>query len=99
MDEGECRPMWLLPVRADHVGSCAARENAEAERLRYRRCNDGQHLSLRHVSAYPRRDQAGGCRTGAEGMSAQMIQRRTFLAGLGGLVLVASVSRIAKAAD
>jgi isoquinoline 1-oxidoreductase beta subunit len=32
-------------------------------------------------------------------MSAQMIQRRTFLAGLSGLVLVASVSRIAKAAD
>ncbi|HET9445960.1 MAG TPA: molybdopterin cofactor-binding domain-containing protein, partial [Steroidobacteraceae bacterium] len=32
-------------------------------------------------------------------MSAQTIQRRTFLAGLGGLVLVASVSRIAKAAD
>jgi len=32
-------------------------------------------------------------------MSEQMIQRRTFLAGLSGLVLVASVSRIAKAAD
>jgi isoquinoline 1-oxidoreductase subunit beta len=32
-------------------------------------------------------------------MSAQMIRRRTFLAGLSGLVLVASVSRIAKAAD
>ena len=32
-------------------------------------------------------------------MSAQMIQRRTFLVGLSGLVLVASVSRIAKAAD
>jgi isoquinoline 1-oxidoreductase subunit beta len=32
-------------------------------------------------------------------MSAQLIQRRTFLAGLSGLVLVASVSRIAKAAD
>jgi isoquinoline 1-oxidoreductase subunit beta len=32
-------------------------------------------------------------------MSEQMVQRRTFLAGLSGLVLVASVSRIAKAAD
>jgi isoquinoline 1-oxidoreductase subunit beta len=32
-------------------------------------------------------------------MSAQMVDRRAFLAGLSGLVLVASVSRIAKAAD
>jgi len=32
-------------------------------------------------------------------MSAQMIDRREFLAGLSGLVLVASVSRIAKAAE
>jgi len=32
-------------------------------------------------------------------MSAQMVDRRAFIAGLGGLVLVASVSRIAKAAD
>jgi isoquinoline 1-oxidoreductase beta subunit len=32
-------------------------------------------------------------------MSAQQVDRRTFLAGLSGLVLVASVSRIVKAAD
>jgi isoquinoline 1-oxidoreductase beta subunit len=32
-------------------------------------------------------------------MSAQMVDRRAFIAGLSGLVLVASVSRIAKAAD
>lgn len=32
-------------------------------------------------------------------MSAQRVDRRTFLAGLSGLVLVASVSRIVKAAD
>jgi isoquinoline 1-oxidoreductase subunit beta len=32
-------------------------------------------------------------------MSAPMVDRRAFIAGLGGLVLVASVSRIAKAAD
>ena len=32
-------------------------------------------------------------------MSAQLVDRRTFLAGLSGLVLVASASRIVKAAD
>src|SRR6185369_9321809 len=84
--ESERCPMRLLPVRADHVGGGTAGD-------------DRQHLPLRHVSANPRSDQAGCCGTGEEGMSAQMIQRRTFLAGLSGLVLVASVSRIAKAAD
>ena len=74
-------------------------KNAQAERHGHRHCNDRQHLPLRHVSANPRGNQAGRRRSGEKGMSAQMVDRRAFLAGLGGLVLVASVSRIVKAAD
>ena len=51
--------MRLLPIRPDHVGERAARGQAEAERRGHRRCDGGQHLPLRHLSAHPRRDQAG----------------------------------------
>src|SRR5499427_2513769 len=50
--------MRLLPVRADHGGCRAAAEESEADRQGHRRSDD-QHLSLRHLSAHPRRGAPG----------------------------------------
>jgi len=44
----------LLPVGADHVGDCPAREKAQAERHRYQSRDGRQHLSLRDLPAHPR---------------------------------------------
>ncbi len=52
--------VWLLPVRADHVGRRAPREQSRTQRRGHRRGHGRQHLSLRHLSAHPGRDQAGG---------------------------------------
>ena len=54
-----CAAMRLLPIRSDHVGECSARKQSEANRRGHRRCDGGQHLPLRHLCAYSRRDQAG----------------------------------------
>ena len=51
--------MRLLPVRADHVGHGAARQNPQSERRRYRHRDERQHLSLRDLRAHPGGDQAG----------------------------------------
>src|SRR6059036_2208631 len=45
----------LLPVRADHVGRGPARRQARTYRRRHRCRDDGEHLSLRHLPAHPRR--------------------------------------------
>ena len=51
--------MRILPVRPDHVGNRFARAESEAERRGYRRRDARQHLSLRDLSAYPRRHSCG----------------------------------------
>jgi hypothetical protein len=47
------------PVGPDHVGNRAPRLQPQAGRCRHRQRHDGQHLPLRHLSAYPRRNQEG----------------------------------------
>ena len=59
LDRPGSRPVRLLPVRPDHVGRRAPGEQSEPQRRRYRCGHVRQHLSLWHVSAHPRRDQAG----------------------------------------
>ena len=56
------RAVRLLPVRSDHVRRRAAPEPSTSQRRRHRCGHGGQHLPLRHVSAHPGRDQAGGRR-------------------------------------
>ncbi len=53
-------PVRLLPVGPDHVRIRAAGEQSKSHRCRHRRGHGRQHLSLRHLSAHPRRDQTGG---------------------------------------
>ena len=54
------RPVWLLPVRPDHVGGGTAGEQCRSERRRHRRGDVRQHLPLRHLRPHSRRHQAGG---------------------------------------
>ena len=56
----------LLPVRADHVGVGAARDQSESDRCRHRRGDDRQYLPLRHLCAHSRGDQAGRAAPGQE---------------------------------
>ena len=53
-------PVRLLPVGPDHVGRGPAGRDAEPGRRRHRRRHGRQHLSLRHLCAHPRGDQARG---------------------------------------
>ena len=53
------RSMRLLPIRPDHVGCGAAREQSASDRLRYRRRDVRQHLPLRDLCPHSRSDQAG----------------------------------------
>src|SRR6267142_3076927 len=87
--------MRLLPVRPDHVGLRAAREERASHRRRHRRRHGGQHLPLRHLRTDPRRDQRGGgpgCSDQREGGHTMMtVSRRAFvtvLAAVGGGLLV-----------
>ncbi len=78
-------------------------QQREADRRGHRLLDERQHLSLRHLSAHPRRYQAGGGRGGRQVMNAQLteslsvaaVSRREFLvraSALGGLVLLATSS-------
>src|SRR6516162_10337748 len=44
--------MRLLPARPNHAGRGAAQTNAKADRSANRRCDVGQYLPLRHLSAH-----------------------------------------------
>src|SRR5689334_18483906 len=59
MGRARCAAMRLLPVRPDHGGRGAARQDAQAHRPGHRRCDD-QYLPLRHLSAHPRRGASRG---------------------------------------
>ena len=50
-------PVRLLPVGPDHVGHGTACRQPQPYRRRYRCGHGGKYLSLRHLCAYPRRDQ------------------------------------------
>ena len=52
--------MRLLPDRADHAGRLAPQGHAEADGRGHRRRHERQPVPLRHLSAHPRRHQAGG---------------------------------------
>ena len=54
LDRDRRSAMRLLPVRPDHGGGEPDRQDAEAHRRRHRR-RDDQYLSLRNLSAHPRR--------------------------------------------
>src|SRR5690242_9392818 len=90
--------MRLLPGGADHGRHRAGQAQLQADRRADRRGHDRQHLPLRHLSADPRRHQAGG-RAGRHPMSpagtgstdrpllianvsADIVSRRQFLQGL-----------------
>ena len=59
LDRARGAAVRLLPIRPDHVGQRAARNEAQADRRGHRHGHGRQHLSLRYLSAYPRRDQTG----------------------------------------
>src|SRR5258707_3983360 len=52
--------MRLLPVRPDHVGHGAAREQSEADGQGTRRGDVGERVPLRPLPPHPSGDQAGG---------------------------------------
>src|ERR1700694_2424129 len=86
--------MWLLPIGPDHVRSRPAGSQREADRQRHRRCADGKHLPLRHLSAYPcGRPSCRGTGQGLKGdaMTLSNVSRRAFLktsaSDAGGLVI------------
>src|SRR5499433_3457487 len=103
----------LLPGRPDHVRRRAAEADAEPHRRADRRGHGRQHLPLRHLYPYSRRDQAGRgegrCamstpRTSvASGESVVLanVSRRRFLEGmsLGGLVLAVGLPSAARAQE
>src|SRR5262249_48849443 len=70
-------PVRVLPVRPDHVGGGAPRENAEPDRRRDRERHVRQHLPLRHVPSDQARHPARG--TGGVAMTTEL-SRRTFIA-------------------
>src|SRR5215469_15348107 len=91
--------MRLLSIRPDHVGCGSAHQQTEAERCGHRRSHVRQRLSLRHLSAHPRRNPP--CR-GHEGgltmphhLCVPRLDRRGFLkvgaALSGGLVIKVAV--------
>src|SRR4030095_12110510 len=84
--------MRLLPGRPDHVGGRAAEAHAEADRQADRRGDGRQHLPLRDLHPYSRRDQAGGGQAGRCAMSAPVVDRVLRSASCDQAVL-ANVSR------
>src|SRR4249920_808890 len=104
--------MRLLPGGANHVRDRAHQEESQTQRRRHRHGNERQHLPLRHLSADSRRDQASCERRDSMSSLYQTPQmgsdtgstmnRRDFLrtiSELGGLVLIAGVPGVLKAAD
>src|SRR5256886_1018094 len=67
--------MRVLSGRPDHVRGRAAQAHAEADRQADRRGDGRQHLSLRDLHAYPRRDQASRGQAGRCAMSAPVVDR------------------------
>ena len=63
----EVAAVRLLPVRPDHVGRGAARQQPAPDRRRHRRRHVRQHLPLRDLCAHPRRHQAGRAANGQGG--------------------------------
>ena len=90
--------MRLLPDRADHAGRLAPQGHAEPDGRGHRHRHERQHLPLRHLSAHPRRHQAGG--QGSPAMTEHVldttgglanVSRRALLAGVGAGVFVLAV--------
>src|SRR5207253_1311037 len=91
LEDGDRPPVRLLPAGADDAGGRAAPREAGAHRRRHRRCDAGQHLPLRDVSADPRGHQA---RRRSHMTSVVLVTRRGFLGTVlsaGALVLCARV--------
>src|SRR4051812_16790544 len=54
--EHEVVQCGYCPVRPDHVGLCASREQSAPQRCRHRRRHVGQYLPMRHLRPDPRGD-------------------------------------------
>src|SRR5438309_5584663 len=67
--------MRVLSGRPDHVRGRATQAHAEANRQADRRGDGRQHLPLRDLHAYPRRDQASRGQAGRCAMSAPVVDR------------------------
>ena len=60
LDRAAGAPVRLLPVRSDHVGDGAARKEMQRRPTPTSRCDEWQHLPMRDLFAYSRRDSRGG---------------------------------------
>src|SRR5580698_11454747 len=106
----QCASMRLLPGGSDHVRHCAAAGETQSHRCGYRYRNVGEYMPLWHVHPHSNRHQTGRRRKRWREMSAEPemftavkgLSRREFLSRLqaaGGLLLIADMFGIAKAAD
>ena len=89
--------MRLLPVRADHAGRIAARQEHRSHQSRSRRAHGRQSLPLHELRAYPARHPARGCRNAGsvshdeareDSTRCRDIDRRSFIVGTAATGLV-----------
>src|SRR5262249_43939340 len=75
------RAVWLLPIRADHVGQQLAGDESASERCRHQCCDGREYLPLRNLRSHPRGHQA---RRGVRVMTALVDPRQSSAAVLAG---------------